>query len=156
MKAIACVTKNKGLGYKGNLLVKSKVDMKFFRETTLGKVIVMGRKTFESMNCKPLKDRTNVVISSRYIDNKEIVQFYDLESFLKSKYNNDNTFVIGGGQIYIGLLPYVDTVLLTEVGIEKEADTFFPDITNDFEKVSCNVVLDNDLELNFCEYKRKD
>lgn len=155
MKAIACITKNNGIGLNGNLLVKSKKDMYFFRKMTIGKIVVMGRKTFESLGSKPLKDRVNVVISSTNLDNKEIVQFNNLDDFLRSKYNNEDTFVIGGYQIYKQLLPYVNILYLTEVDIIKEADTFFPDFECEFTLVSVENCIDNDLKLKFCKYIRK-
>ena len=155
MKAIACITKNNGIGLNGNLLIKSKKDMSFFRKMTIGKIVVMGRKTFESLGSKPLKDRVNGVISSTNLDNKEIVQFKNLNDFLRSKYNNEDTFVIGGSQIYKKLLPYVNILYLTEIDIITEADTFFPNFENEFTLVSVENCIDNDLKLKFCKYVRK-
>ena len=84
-----------------------------------------------------------------------IIQYFDLNTFLSSEYNNDNTFVIGGGKLYKDLLPFIDTIFLTEVDLIKEADTFFPDISGMFIKKSSNKVIENDIVLDFCEYVRR-
>ena len=125
MRAIACVDKNMGLGKDGKLIVNSKKDMAYFKNKTMGNPVVMGRKTFESMGSRPLKGRTNIVISSSDIDNEDVVSFHSVDEFVSSKYNDDDTFVIGGSTIYAQLLPYVNEIYLTEVDISLPADTFF-------------------------------
>ena len=119
MKAIVAVDLNWGIGYRGNLLQRIPEDMKFFKQMTLGKVVIMGRETFESLPGKePLKDRINIVLSKDECFTNEKVTicrsldelFYELK-----KYNSDDVFVIGGESIYTQLLPYCSEVYVTKI-----------------------------------------
>lgn len=154
MRAIACVDKNMGLGKDGKLIVNSKKDMAYFKNKTMGNPVVMGRKTFESMGNRPLKGRTNIVISSSDIDNEDVVSFHSVDEFVSSKYNDDDTFVIGGSTIYAQLLPYVNEIYLTEANTTRESDVRFPDFKDDFTLVEKQYVKEDDLEMEFCKYDR--
>jgi dihydrofolate reductase len=100
--------------------------MKFFKETTTGSTVIMGRKTFESLP-KALPNRRNIVISRNRklsLDGAEVVG--DIESALRAS-EGENVFIIGGGRIYEQFLPLADKLYLTEIDAEcKDADTFFP------------------------------
>lgn len=124
---IAAVGKNLELGKNNDLIWHFKEDMKFFKETTMGHPVIMGRKTFESLP-KALPGRRNIVISSNAeykADGAEVVT--SVEDALKIAENED-TFVIGGGKIYKEFLPYAKNLYLTEIDAEcKDADTFFPE-----------------------------
>ena len=130
MKLIAAVDSNWGIGRGNKLLVSIPEDMKFFRETTMGNVVVMGRKTLESFpNGKPLKDRINIVLTrdvSYRVDGATVCHSVDelLEEI--SKYDTNNVYVIGGGSIYELLEPHCDTALITRIEYEYDADTHFP------------------------------
>lgn len=110
MKAILSADRNWGIGYQNKLLVSIPSDMRFFREMTEGKVIVMGRKTLESFpNGLPLKKRINVVLThDRSYQVKDAVIVHDKEELLEElkKYREDDVFVVGGGSVYELLLPY--------------------------------------------------
>lgn len=132
MKLIVAVDKNWGIGNKGDLLVSIPEDMKFFRETTTGNVIVMGRKTLQSFpNGKPLKNRENIVITH---DTKNTVLgatfVGSVEEALEEikKYDSDSVYVIGGGSIYEQMLDYCDTAYVTYMDYAYEADTYFPNL----------------------------
>ena len=123
---IAAVGKNLELGKNNNLIWHFKEDMKFFKDTTMGHTVVMGRKTFESLP-KALPGRKNIVISSNaeyqaqgatvVTSVEEAIQIAD----------NEEIFVIGGGKIYAEFLPYADKLYLTEIDAEcEDADTYFP------------------------------
>lgn len=123
---IAAVGKNLELGKNNNLIWHFKEDMKFFKDTTIGHTVVMGRKTFESLP-KALPGRKNIVISSNaeyqaqgatvVTSVEEAIQIAD----------NEEIFVIGGGKIYAEFLPYADKLYLTEIDAEcADADTYFP------------------------------
>ena len=104
MKIIVAADKNWGIGVNNNLLVSIPADMKFFRETTTGNVVVMGRKTLESFpNGLPLKNRVNVVLTkdvNYQVKGAIIVHSMDeLKEALK-EYDSDNVYVIGGATIY--------------------------------------------------------
>ena len=124
---IAAVGRNNELGKDNDLIFHFKSDMKFFRETTTGSTVVMGRKTFESLP-KVLPNRRNIVISRNAdlkIDGAEVCQSVE-EALELCK--NDNVFVIGGGKIYAEFLRYADKLYLTEIEADcVDADTFFPD-----------------------------
>lgn len=124
---IAAIGRNNELGKDNDLIFHFKSDMKFFRETTTGSTVVMGRKTFESLP-KVLPNRRNIVISRNEdlkIEGAEVCQSVD-EALGLCK--NDNVFVIGGGKIYAEFLKYADKLYLTEIEADcPEADTFFPE-----------------------------
>ena len=136
MNMIACVDSNFAIGYKGSLLFNIPDDKKFFRETTLNGVVIMGRKTFESLpDRKPLSNRVNIVLSHTLdkIDGAIVVRSVD-EALDKAKLYDEslalnNTYVIGGGEVYKTFLPYCDAIYLTEVNKRTwPVDAYFPDI----------------------------
>lgn len=162
MKAIVAADKNWGIGYKNRLLVSIPSDMKFFRQTTTGKIVVMGRKTLESFpNGMPLKNRTNIVLTgNRNYRVKDAVIVHTEEELLKElkKYDSDDVYVIGGESVYRMMLPYCDTAYVTRIDHAFQADTFFPDLdkmkewemTEEGEEQTCF-----DLEFCFTKYEQK-
>ena len=137
MKAIVNVDKNWGIGLKGNLLEKIPEDLKFFKEKTLGKVVVMGRETLESLpGKKPLKDRVNIVLSSKgQFEDNEIIVCRSLDELFDEikKYNTNDVFAIGGESIYRQLLPYCNEVFITKNNKIHKADKFYPNLDEDSE-----------------------
>ena len=132
MNLIAAVDKNWAIGLNNKLLVSIPEDMKFFRQTTTGKVVVMGRKTLESFpNGQPLKNRTNIVLTSNrnYRVNGAIV-VYSLEELLKElkKYPSEDIYVIGGESIYRQLVDYCDVAHITKIDYAYNADSWFPNL----------------------------
>ena len=162
MNLIAAADKNWGIGYKNKLLVSIPSDMKFFRETTTGKVIVMGRKTLESFpNGMPLKNRTNIVLTSnKDYRVKDAIIVHTLEELHKEleKYNSDDIYVIGGESVYRQLLPYCDTAYITKIDHAFQADTFFPDL-DEMENWEMTQVSEEqtcfDLEYMFTKYENR-
>lgn len=163
MNFIVAVDKNWAIGYKNNLLISIPDDMKFFREATTGKVVVMGKNTLESFpNKKPLKNRTNIVIALEKdykVDGATVV--YSIEEALEEvkKYNTEDVFVIGGGSIYRQMLPYCDTAYITYINNAYTADTFIPNL--DEMQVEWYIAEESeentyfDIEYFFRKYKRK-
>lgn len=132
MNLIAAVDANWGIGYKNKLLVSIPDDMKFFRETTTGKVVVMGRKTLESFpNGKPLKNRTNIVMTKdqRYQAEGAIVvhNMDELHAEL-AKYPSEDIYVIGGESIYRQLVDECDVAHITKIDFSYVADAYFPNL----------------------------
>ncbi len=123
---IAALGKNRVLGKDNELLWRIPDDLKRFKELTTGHPIIMGSKTYESIG-KPLPNRTNIVLTkdSDYEAPGTIVVHSLEEAFEKAE--NEEIFVIGGGQIYALALPYADKLYLTLIDDKKEGDTFFPD-----------------------------
>ena len=123
---IAAVGKNLELGKNNDLIWHFKEDMKFFKDTTMGHTVVMGRKTFESLP-KALPGRKNIVISSNAeYQAQGATVVTSVEEALQIA-DNEEIFVIGGGKIYAEFLPYADKLYLTEIYAEcEDADTYFP------------------------------
>jgi len=161
MRAIVCADKNWGIGYKNRLLVSIPSDMKFFRETTTGKVIVMGRKTLESFpNGMPLKNRINIVLTrDRNYEAKGAVIVHDEEELMNElgKYDTEQIYIIGGESVYKMMLSYCDKIYVTKVARAFQADTYFPNLdemsewkmTQESEEQTCF-----DLEFCFTTYER--
>ena len=161
MKAILSADRNWGIGYQNKLLVSIPSDMRFFREMTEGKVIVMGRKTLESFpNGLPLKKRVNVVLThDRSYQVKDAVIVHDKNELMEElkKYQED-IFVVGGGSVYELLLPYCDTAYVTRIDMSYQADTFFPDLDQDPEwelTEESDEQTRFDIEFTFTVYRRK-
>lgn len=143
---IACVGENMELGKNGDLVFHIKDDMKFFRETTSGHTVIMGRKTYASFPA-PLKNRENVVISRTPDLGDERVKWFTSVSNAYNAYKNTDkeVFVIGGGAVYREFLPLCDAIYLTEVASSAEADTFFPDFDkNDFDRTVIKTIESDD------------
>lgn len=132
MNLIAAVDKNWAIGLKNKLLVRIPEDQRFFRETTTGKVVVMGRKTLESFpGGLPLKNRTNIVLTrDRGYDAKGAIVVHSLEELLKKleQYPSQDIYIIGGESIYRQLLPYCDVAHITRIDYAYEADSWFPNL----------------------------
>lgn len=133
MKAILHCDKNWGIGKNDNLMFRLPKDMAFFRRTTKGKTVVMGTNTLLSLpGGKPLKDRTNIVLSSSLEkDGKSgFIVASNLEELkaVLSRIDNDEIYVIGGAMTYRLLLPYCDEALVTKVDADGNADAFFEDL----------------------------
>ncbi len=122
---IAAIGKNNALGKNNDLIFHIKEDMKFFRATTVGHKVVMGRNTWQSLP-KKLKGRENIVVSSNKIKGADKT-ISNLEAFIKDNLDTpEEIFIIGGGSIYEQFLPYAKNLYLTEVNASPEADIFFP------------------------------
>lgn len=132
MKAIVAVDKNWGIGKDGNLLIRISEDMKRFKNITYNNAVIMGRKTMESIGYEPLPHRLNIVLSRNYElyypgfiyahNKKELMGYLNYHNII------DQSFVIGGGEIYKLLLPECDSVIVTKVEESFDADTYFPNL----------------------------
>lgn len=161
MNIIVAADKNWAIGNRNSLLVKIPRDQKFFQEMTMGKVVVMGRKTLESLPQKqPLKNRTNIVLSKdkNYRVNGAIV-LHSLEELLEElkKYDDEDIFIAGGESIYRQMLPYCNTAHVTKIDYAYEADTHFPNLD---ELPEWQITADSeeqtyfDLEYVFLKYQK--
>lgn len=137
MNMIAAVDARWGIGRKGQLLVSIPNDMKHFREETLGKVIVYGRKTLQTFpQGMPLGGRTNIILSgNKDFKVKNAVIVHSVEELLEElkAYPPENVYVVGGESVYRQLLPYCNTVHITKIDRSYEADAYFPDLDHDPE-----------------------
>lgn len=133
---VATDTKN-GIGKNNQLLWHLPEDLKFFKRTTSGHTVIMGRKTFESIG-KPLPNRRNIVISRQENLKIEGVEVYqNLDDAVSACETENEAFIIGGGEIYQQALPITQKIFLTKVQHQFNADTFFPKIeAGDWEVLS--------------------
>ncbi len=161
MNLIVAVDKNWAIGKENKLLVSIPQDMKFFRETTMGKVVVMGRKTLESFpGGQPLKKRTNIVITrDKNYSVKDAIVVHSVEEALEEikNYNSEDVYVIGGDSIYRQMLPYCDLAHVTKINHAYEADTYFPNLDEKEEWLVTGVSDEQtyfDLEYEFVRYER--
>ena len=153
---IAAIGKNKELGKDGDLVFHIKEDMKYFRDTTKGHKIVMGRKTWESLPGK-LPNRENIVISRHPVDDADAT-ITDLADFIEQhKDTNEEIFIIGGGMVYTTFLDHAKTLYLTEIDAPAPAaDTFFPDFDKSkYEKTIIKKGSEDDLTYAFAKYTKK-
>ena len=162
MNLIVAVDENWAIGKDNKLLVSIPSDMKFFRETTTGKVVVMGRKTLESFpNGLPLKNRTNIVLTrNRDYQVKDAIVVHSVPELLVKldKYSSEDVYVIGGDSVYQELLPYCDVAHVTKINHVYAADSWFPnmdetgewEITGESEEQTYF-----DLEYMFVRYEKK-
>ena len=162
MNLIVAVDSNWAIGKENKLLVSIPQDMKFFRETTKGKVVAMGRKTLESFpGGQPLKNRVNVVLTTdKNYKVKDTVIVHTIEEMVDElkKYDSEDIFVIGGESIYRQMLPYCDVAHVTKIDHAYEADAYFPDLDSDPE---WEITADSDEQVyfdityQFLKYERK-
>lgn len=161
MNIIAAVDKNWAIGNQNKLLVSIPDDMKFFRQTTTGKVVVMGRKTLESFpNGLPLKNRVNIVLTKdmKYIK-KDAIVVHDMDELHEElkKYPSEDVYVIGGESIYRQLLKECDMAHITKIDFAYAADAYFPNLD---EMPEWKIIEDSeeqtyfDLEYVFLKYER--
>ena len=162
MRAIVNADKNWGIGFRNQLLVHIPSDMRFFREKTTGNVVVMGRKTLESLpQGRPLADRDNIILSrdpSLKVKGAAVVHSVEELLQLLADVDTDRVYVIGGEEIYRLLLPYCDTAYVTRVDYVYQADAFFPDLdrmpewelAEESEEQTCH-----NMEFTFRTYVRK-
>lgn len=162
MNIIVAADKNWGIGKDNKLLVSIPADMKFFRETTTGNVVVMGRKTLESFpGGLPLKRRTNIVLTKDVnYQVKDAVLVHSVEELLEElkKYDSESVYVIGGDSVYRQLLPYCDIAHVTKIDYAYEADSYFPNLDEDPQwevAASSEEQTYFDLEYTFVKYQRK-
>ncbi|MGN0477108.1 MAG: dihydrofolate reductase, partial [Ruminococcus sp.] len=159
MNCIASVDNNWGIGLNNQLLYHIPEDLHYFKEKTIGKTVIMGKNTLLSLpNQKPLKDRTNIVLS-KSISRDDLIVCRDLKSLLQEikGYSDEDIFVIGGEQIYRLLLPYCNKAYITKVNGEKIADSFFENLDLNKEWTLTYVKekqVYKGIEYCFCEYQK--
>lgn len=162
MNAIVAVDRRWAIGYKGGLLVRIPMDQKFFRDTTMGKVVVLGHKTLETFpNGLPLKGRTNIVLSrNQNLQVKDAIVVHSKEELLDElkKYDSDDIYIIGGSSIYEMMLPYCRLVHVTKIDYTYQADSFFPNLDENPDWSITGESDENtyfDLEFVFYRYENK-
>ena len=164
ISAIVAVDNDWGIGFNGELLEHIPEDLKYFKELTMNNIVVMGRKTWESLPKKPLPNRLNIVICHTdmisYHDGAVFCGLEDIINMMKFSQEKDTRqqFVIGGGQIYKQLLPLCKKVYVTKIYKKHEnIDAFFPNLDK-IDEWKATPVSDvqeyNDISYQFWVYER--
>ena len=126
---IAAMTDDGVIGIENRLPWKLPNDMKWFRQHTLGKPIIMGRKTFESFGSRPLPDRTNIIITrDKTYRAQDSVVVHSIDEALQAAGEVDEVMIIGGASFYEQMLPRADRLYLTFVHADVQGDAWFPEI----------------------------
>ncbi len=162
MNIIVAVDKNWAIGNNNSLLVSIPEDMKYFKDHTIGKVVVMGRKTLESFpGSKPLKQRENIVLSSdKNYNPSGVIAAHSMEELddILSKYNSEDIYIIGGESIYRQFLDKCDVAHITRINYSYQADAYFPNLDEKKEWVITQSSDEHtyfDLEYVFLKYEKK-
>ena len=159
MKAILHADKEWGIGKKNGLMFSIPADMKFFRETTTGTVVVMGSNTLKSFpGGNPLKNRTNIVLYPDGEKRDDCIVVGSLDELFAElkKYDPEKIYVIGGAMMYKTLLPYCTEVLVTKVDAVGGADAYFENLDENpnFELVyESDPIETNGYQIKFTTYK---
>ena len=162
MNLVVAVDNNWAIGYQNKLLVKIPADQRFFRNETIHKAVIMGRKTLESFpGGRPLADRLNVVITSDpdyKVMDAAVVNSIEKALEVVKDYKTEDIYIIGGESIYRQMLRLCDTAHVTKIDYNYNADAYFPNldemedwhITGESEEHTYH-----DLVYNFYRYERK-
>ncbi len=160
MNVIVAVDKNWAIGKDNRMMWSIPADMKFFRETTKGNIVIMWRKTLESFpHGQPLKNRVNIVITRKkdYKVKGAVIVHSVEEAVKEAKKYEGELFVIGGESIYRAMLAYCDTAYVTKIDHAFDADTYFPNLDEDKEWQMITISEEQtcfDLEYYFTVYER--
>ena len=135
MKMLFSADYNWAIGNQGDLLLRIPEDMRYFKQLTTGNIIVMGRKTFESLpGSRPLPDRINIVLSATLDPHRDDIKVCDsLASLLDflGEYKSEDIYIIGGAGLFELMLPYCDTALVTKIDHQFAADTHMTNLDQD-------------------------
>ena len=160
MNAIVAVDRNWAIGKDGDLLVHLPGDLKYYRQKTIGNVIIAGRKTLESFpGGRPLPERTNIVVTrNRDFEAEGCVVCHSKEQVLESleAYGDAEVFVAGGAEIYELFMDESDAFYETKIDSEFDADRFFPNLDALGYRVECEspVQEEKGLTYRFLKYSR--
>ena len=159
MELIVAVYDDWGIGCCGTQPVAISADRKFFRETTKGAMVIVGRKTLADFpGGKPLPKRVNVVLTRGNVDMEGVVVCHSPEEAAELAKTAEKVFVIGGGSVYRQMLPLCDTAYVTKVHCQPVSDTFFPNLDSDPQWVLDQVLQageENGVSYEMCLYRRK-
>ena len=154
---IAAIGKNRELGLDNELIWKIPEDLHFFREHTIGKYVLMGMKTLNSLP-KILPNRKHIVLTRQNVClDSDILIFHSIDNLLEfiSKLDEE-VMVIGGAQIYAQMIYYTNKMLLTEIDETSEADVYFPKFSlDDWNREIISTHQYNEIKYNHIEYTRK-
>ena len=161
MILIAAVDENWGIGVNGDLLARVPADLAQFKEKTMGKVVIMGRRTLESFpGKKPLPGRKNIVITTNKdykVEGATIVHSIEEALEQAKEYSRDQIFIIGGGTIYEQLEPLCNKAYISKIKQSFEVDTFFPNLDQNSDWTLTkeeDEIISNGYKFTVCTYER--
>ena len=158
MELIVAVYDDWGIGKDGTQPVALNADRKFFRQTTTGAMVIVGRKTLADFpSGKPLPNRVNVVLTRGNVDTEGVIVCHSPKEAVELAKTADRAMVIGGGSIYRQMLPMCDTAYITKVHTTIECDTYFPNLDEDPQWKLEEVLLSGEedgIGYEMCLYKR--
>ena len=159
MNLIVAVYDDWGIGCCGTQPVAISADRKFFRETTKGAMVIVGRKTLADFpGGKPLPKRVNVVLTRGNVDMEGVVVCHSPEEAAELAKTAENAFVIGGGSVYRQMLPLCDTAYVTKVHTTIPCDTWFPNLDEDSAWYLADTLMSGEedgIAYEMCLYRRK-
>lgn len=165
LSMIVCINDINGIGLNNSLLYHIPEDLRLFKSLTENNVVIMGRKTLESLpNGLPLKNRDNIVLTTnKESEKKENVIYTKYSDYNKEFWDLINSydkkkFIIGGENVYRLLLPFTSDLYITRVYDDKKADTFFPEINYDefWDLINKSEIKEYEgLKYQFLHYRRK-
>ncbi|MBE6934617.1 MAG: dihydrofolate reductase [Ruminococcaceae bacterium] len=160
MELIVAVYDDWGIGKDGTQPIALSADRKFFRETTKGAVVVVGRRTAEDFpNGQPLPNRVNVMLTRNKADRPGFTVVSSPEEAFSLSQTAQRTMVIGGGSIYRQMLPLCHTAYVTKVHTKPKSDTFFPNLDQAEDWFLAETLQsgeENGIRYEMCLYKRKE
>ena len=159
MELIVAVYNNWGIGKDGTQPVALSADRKFFRETTRGAMVIVGRRTIEDFpGKKPLPGRVNVALTRSNIEIPGFTVCHSPEEAVLLAKTVDRAMVIGGGSVYRQMLAYCDTAYVTKVHTKVDSDTYFPNLDQDDDWYLAEILRsgeENGIPYEMCIYRRK-
>lgn len=158
---IVAIAENNAIGKDNKLPWHLRQDLQYFKQTTLGAAVIMGRKTWDSLTIKPLPRRLNIVLTRNpYFNVMGVPKMESIEEVIHYASHVERCFVIGGAEVYKAFLPLAERLYVTKVYKSYPADAFFPEIDPEIWAVEQESELHydekEDLNFKFIVYKRKE
>ncbi len=155
MSIIVAYDKNRVIGYQGRMPWHIRGELSRLKEITLGKTVVMGRKTYESIG-HPLEGRQNIILTrNKQLDIEGTICVSSLEEMHQILPEQEEVFILGGSEVYQEVLPFVDTLYVTWIDGEFKGDCFFPTVDNSEFDLEINQKVDGDIPYTYVTYRRK-
>lgn len=159
MDLIVAVYEDWGIGKDGTQPVALSADRKFFRETTRGATVIVGRKTLADFpEGKPLPKRVNIVLTRQDKEISDVIVCHSPEEAVTYTRDHSRVFVIGGGSVYRQMLPFCENAYVTKVHCTPESDTYFPNLDNMPDWYLAEILQsgnENGIDYQMCLYKKK-
>ena len=160
MEAIVAVFSDWGIGSEGTQQVVLKADRKHFQELTSGAAVLVGRRTLGDFpGGQPLKNRVNLVLTRQDIEIPGATVVHNEREACEAAAEYDRCLVIGGASVYRQMLPWVDTVHITEIDLQPASDSFFPNLEADPDWVRAETgpwQEEDGVRYRFCTYRRRE